>query len=276
MSYQLPLTLEPGALPATGTLTVQGLYDLFCAQTRIMSGTTFALFTTGSTAPTSDVGPWLKDGAEWMVWSAADGGYVPITVDDQSLKYIISQDEPSPYIFQLWFKLDADGQGEGIYLYYNGAWTEIYKKFGGNQFKVRMSGDQDLVFGSAGTIANRVIEFDTEDYDQDGTYDTTVWRFVAPKDGYYHFTGVVQIYLKSGSPTSSTFYGSFLHNNNPADSLIILPDDVSTNQRILTGSADFQLNKGASMQIGLSITVDATATWSVDQSYSRFSGFRTG
>lgn len=276
MSYQLPLTLEPGALPATGTLTVQGLYDLFCAQTRIMSGTTFALFTTGSTAPTSDIGPWLKDGVEWMVWSDSDGGYVPITLDPQSLKYIISIDEPSPYIYDVWLKLDATGQGMGVYLYFNGAWVDVYQKFGGCQHKVRMSMDQDLVFGIAGSQTDVIVHLDTEDYDTDNTFDITQYKFVAPKDGYYHFTGAVQLYLSSGAPTNSSISAGFLLNGNPADSLTIFPGVTDTSNRIHSGSVDYHLSTGDRMQLAVTVTVDAAATWSIDHSYTRFSGFRTG
>lgn len=57
------------------------------------SGTNF--FVVGDSEPSSDSGPWLKDGDRWYVFSSTTGRYVPINVDDSiRALFVVSEAEP--------------------------------------------------------------------------------------------------------------------------------------------------------------------------------------
>src|SRR6516165_5916035 len=57
------------------------------------SGVTFIF--TGDTEPSSNVGPWLKDGTKWYVWDDSTKQYVPQDVSDSvTIPFWISNSEP--------------------------------------------------------------------------------------------------------------------------------------------------------------------------------------
>lgn len=53
-------------------------------------GTNF--FVTGSTEPSTNAGPWLKNGDRWYVFSVTEGRYVPINIDDSVTQILVVQD----------------------------------------------------------------------------------------------------------------------------------------------------------------------------------------
>lgn len=127
MPSRLPVTLDFGTLPQTGQgYTPQQFANILGTNGAIFTEQEFALFVTGSTAPTSDVGPWLANGNEWRVWDDDTGTYVPITIDQGSLGYIISDSEPDPDIYQFWIKTAVGGSPLGLFTYYSGAWVDVY------------------------------------------------------------------------------------------------------------------------------------------------------
>lgn len=77
-SVQLNVTvgsLPEGFCPAS----MQELADAIGARLIVSPSTEFNTFAIGSTAPASNVGPWLKDCLEWFVFDDATATYVPIT-----------------------------------------------------------------------------------------------------------------------------------------------------------------------------------------------------
>lgn len=127
MPSRLPVTLDFGTLPQTGQgYTPQQFANILGTNGAIFTEQEFALFVTGSTAPTSDVGPWLANGNEWRVWDDGSGSYVPITIDQGSLGYIISDSAPDPTIYQFWIKTAIGGSPLGLFTYYSGAWVDVY------------------------------------------------------------------------------------------------------------------------------------------------------
>lgn len=68
---QLPENYCPG--------NPQELADAIASRLMITTESGSSSFVTGSVAPTSNQGPWLKDGLEWWVWDDSIGGYRPIT-----------------------------------------------------------------------------------------------------------------------------------------------------------------------------------------------------
>lgn len=115
-----------GALPVAVRWTPQQLADAMVSRMSLVTAQTFALFVTGSTAPTSDVGPWLKNGVEWWVWDSGTGSYVPITIGSASLGYWVGSDAPDPAVYSFWIETAVGGSPTALKIFYSGAWTDVY------------------------------------------------------------------------------------------------------------------------------------------------------
>lgn len=76
MSNNLPIQIVMSALPPSVRWTPQQLGDAIAQRLSLQTQQEFALFVTGSTAPTSNVGPWLRDGLTWYVWDDVSGSYI--------------------------------------------------------------------------------------------------------------------------------------------------------------------------------------------------------
>lgn len=122
----LPITIQMGALPASGKWTPQELADLMVARMSLVTAATFALFVTGATEPSSNVGPWLKNGNEWYVWNSSTGDYQPITISQESLGYFIGAVAPNPLIYQFWIETTAGGSPLSVKIFYSGSWVDVY------------------------------------------------------------------------------------------------------------------------------------------------------
>ncbi len=55
--------------------------DAIVARLSLETQEQLTLFVTGSVAPTSDMGPWWKDGNTWYAWNSTTGSYVPQTIE---------------------------------------------------------------------------------------------------------------------------------------------------------------------------------------------------
>lgn len=126
MSESLPVTIQMGPLPPNVAWTPQQLAAAMVARMRLVTAQTFALFVTGSTEPSSNVGPWLKNDSEWWVWSDTAGAYVPITVPSESLGYYIGANAPDPTEINFWIETDIAGSPLALKIYYSGAWVDVY------------------------------------------------------------------------------------------------------------------------------------------------------
>lgn len=60
------------------------LFQDMVARISVTPNQNYSTFVNGSTEPSSNQGPWLKDGLTWYVWSEADGKYVPMLFDSIS------------------------------------------------------------------------------------------------------------------------------------------------------------------------------------------------
>ncbi len=67
-------------LPATFIGTPQQLADEMIRRMRIVSPSGSNFFVTGSVEPTSNVGPWLKNGTQWFVFDPVLKRYVPLNI----------------------------------------------------------------------------------------------------------------------------------------------------------------------------------------------------
>lgn len=126
MSNTVPITINIGALPPHVEWTPQQFADAIVSRMFLVTAQTFSLFVSGSTEPSSNVGPWLKNGTSWWVWSDAEGEYVPITIEPESLGYWIGPDAPDPSIYNFWIETSALGSPIALKTYYSGGWVDVY------------------------------------------------------------------------------------------------------------------------------------------------------
>lgn len=72
-----PLFIQASPLPATFQGTPNDMFTEMIKRMKILSpsGTNFIFI--GDTAPTSNVGPWLKNGTQWYVWDPVTKVYAP-------------------------------------------------------------------------------------------------------------------------------------------------------------------------------------------------------
>lgn len=126
MADQLPIQIQMGAIPPQVRWSPQQLADAIAQRMRLVSAQTFSLFVTGSTEPSSNVGPWLKNGSEWYVWSDVSGDYVPITIPASSVGYYIGDTAPNPSEVDFWIETTAIGSPLALKIYYSGAWVDVY------------------------------------------------------------------------------------------------------------------------------------------------------
>ena len=71
------LFIQASPLPETFQGSPNDFFTEMIKRMRILSpsGTNFIYI--GDTAPTSDVGPWLKNGTQWWVWDPSTKQYAP-------------------------------------------------------------------------------------------------------------------------------------------------------------------------------------------------------
>lgn len=73
------MTVSAGALPeGFCPSSMQELFEAMVQRLIVTPNQAFTSFASGSVAPTSNVGPWLKDCETWFVWDDAIGAYVPM------------------------------------------------------------------------------------------------------------------------------------------------------------------------------------------------------
>lgn len=128
MPNQLPVTIDFGTLPQTGVgYTPQQFADRLGENGRIFTEQQFALFVTGATAPTSDVGPWAANGNTWYYYNYGLGMYVPFLIPQESLGYFVgATPTPDPTVFKFWVKLDGSGSPIGLFTFFGGNWVDVY------------------------------------------------------------------------------------------------------------------------------------------------------
>lgn len=113
-------------MPANFKGTPQQLLDAMVARLSAESETEVAVFVTGSVEPSSNVGPWLKDGVSWYVWDDVTGSYIPQTIPTSSLGYSIGSDTPDNTIYRFWIQTTVGGSPLALKIYYSGSWVDVY------------------------------------------------------------------------------------------------------------------------------------------------------
>lgn len=131
----IPFTITVGAIPP-GVYTDQQLLNTLESVLQISLAEGVAFFSIGGAQPTSNTGPWLKNGVSWYVWSDALGTYVPATIPQTSLGYIVSMTAPDPTVYQVWFQIDSGNNPVGIFSYNAGASPPAWEAYGYSQSQI--------------------------------------------------------------------------------------------------------------------------------------------
>ena len=78
------LALAP--LPSTYDLTPQQFAQAIVDRISISASEPWSSFSNGGSMPSSDIGPWLKNGQEWMVWDPVSGTYISHVQDGSGIR----------------------------------------------------------------------------------------------------------------------------------------------------------------------------------------------
>jgi hypothetical protein len=103
------LIIQGSPLPATFQGGPNDLFAAMLARMRIMSPGGANFIFVGDTAPTSNVGPWLR-GKEWWVWDDNTKQYVPLDVSASiNIPFAIGNSVPATTVPPVWLRTTQDG-----------------------------------------------------------------------------------------------------------------------------------------------------------------------
>lgn len=287
MPNPVEFDITVGALPEGLDTDPQGLLEAFAERLFIAPTVPWSSFTLGAATPTSDLGPWFKNGQEVYVWDDGLATYIPQVIGDVALGYVVASLDPGASGYKLWFDTTADSIKHS-----NGAiWTAMYADrptltvvnaaiaaaisgitivAGTSAFSARPSVQQDVVFGGAGTQSG-VVALGTEDFDPDGAFAASA--FTAPATGYYQFNYALEVRVTGvvtelDITTSLAVGGTEVHVANQLDG------GETVNGGIFTGSAFIYLNSGNVVDLRYEFVPNGAITVSIYTSNTRLSGYR--
>lgn len=210
----IPLNFRLSPLP-TINMTPQEFADALVARLTAESTNTISFFAAGSVAPTSNVGPWLKDNQSWYVWSDSLGMYVPQTIGSGALGYIAQQSPgPDHTVYTFWIQLDGTGKAQSIQYYFSGAWHDVYEDTFNNIYAnyptttamnaaiaAAVGGATFKSYPAAASVTTGSLPLDgalhqveaLEYIDPNNCYDATTWSYTAPVNGYYFISAYAQL-----------------------------------------------------------------------------------
>jgi hypothetical protein len=215
---QLPFTITLAALPVGWTGTPQELADALAERIQIVTQESFAVFTVGATEPSSDIGPWAKDGKTWYYFDSETGAYIPFVVPQESLGYQISVAEPTADAINVWFQIDSSGlpiaiktksvQGGTI------TWTSAYYL----KTETLSTGEIQLAIATQIRWAARAkpnidqtiaidgayhkMTMNAETIDPNGAYTEVDSRYIIQVDGIYLAAGALHFDNNAGTPAA--------------------------------------------------------------------------
>jgi|SRR5712664_303559 len=103
------LIIQASKLPATFVGTPQDFFAVMIRRMKIVSpdGTNFIFV--GDTEPTSNVGPWLKNGTQWWVFDPSIKRYVPLDISaSQTIPFWVSNSTPPSSNPPVWLQTTKD------------------------------------------------------------------------------------------------------------------------------------------------------------------------
>ena len=103
------LLIQMSPIPQTFHGTPQELSAEMVRRMKILSPSGSNFIFIGDSEPTSNVGPWLKDGTKWYVWDSTVNRYVPQDITDSEQRWFwIGATTPSNVDPPLWMRTTKD------------------------------------------------------------------------------------------------------------------------------------------------------------------------
>lgn len=210
MSNKLPITVGYAPISPAFKGDIPQIQAEFARLLFLQTQQSFALFVAGSTEPPSNQGPWLKNDNTWYVWSAAEGQYVPQTLEQESLRYHVGPDEPDPNKFLFWIRTSSStGEPLSVNTYVGAPtnnWVSVYytktevdalvaaaANYHGAH--VLPSGQQVPADGTATTVEA------TKFFDTANLYDLSTNLFTVDRNGFWELQGTL-IFLNNTATAS--------------------------------------------------------------------------
>lgn len=112
------LFIQASPLPATFQGTPNDFFTEMIKRMRILSpsGTNFIYI--GDTAPTSNVGPWLKNGTQWWVWDPATKTYQPQDISASfTPAFVVGRSIPTTTNPPFWLQTTQDATSDNPNFY---------------------------------------------------------------------------------------------------------------------------------------------------------------
>jgi len=88
------LVIVSAQLPPDFSGNIQEFFEAMVERMAIMSPQGTSFFVVGDVEPTSNVGPWLKNGTQWWVFDIDQGVYVPLDISASLNLFVIGPDDP--------------------------------------------------------------------------------------------------------------------------------------------------------------------------------------
>lgn len=166
------LYIQASPIPATFKGTPNDLYTEMIKRMRIMSpsGTNFIFI--GDVEPTSNVGPWLKNGTQWYVWNSATKRYTPVDITPSfTPAFFIGNTTPTTTNPTVWLQTTLDptstdplAYGTPIrWFFWNGSawvWPHLTPP-GSGERRIWVGTEADLWFYDGGDGTNPATATDT-------------------------------------------------------------------------------------------------------------------
>lgn len=286
MPSPVQFNISVGTLPPNFTGTPQDFLNAVASLLQIAPVEDWNSFLVGSSAPTANLGPWLKDGQEWWVWSDVVGAYVPLVLDSKSLRYIITSSIPSSSDYDVWIQTDSvTGVPQAIKIYQGGNWVDVYAATLANyyskselntafpKFSSSTGSNQYIVAGSA----SQKVEFDNAIFQVGTGFSAVDHRYTVPTAGYWRFASSLRFdCTSSSSPTSMSFIIEIRVNGVPKRvSEFYVGSDVNGTTLPVDGIFSLSANDYVEVWVQVGIA-SGTATWQVtsDDRKTVFEGHR--
>jgi hypothetical protein len=245
MPQQIPIIFRSAPLPQNFVGNPQQLMEAITARLSAESAVNISFFVSGSTAPASNYGPWLKNELTWWTFDTVTGAYIPQPLEQESLKYIAQSAAPSQSKYVFWIELDGAGKAQAVKYYSGGAWKDIYEdKFGlystTSQMNTAISGaittnntnyytkaEIDSEIGglesasagygafSARQVGNQpfpnnvdttITSFTATDFNRNSSFNTSTSKFTAGKAGLWQFNWKLQVDNTNATNTDFELY----------------------------------------------------------------------
>jgi hypothetical protein len=105
MPDQLQLAVTGAPLAPDFRGTPQEYYEQILTNMRVIFPTGQTTFVISDTEPSTNLGPWLKNGSQWYVWDDATKRYVPQDISPSLKLVVISETAPADGTKPLWLQI---------------------------------------------------------------------------------------------------------------------------------------------------------------------------